>query len=119
MEQSIVNSIKNVLGLASDYTAFDESVLMFANTAFSTLTQLGVGPVVFQVTDDSLEWSEFSDDDTLLGLVKTYVLLRVKMLFDPPTTGYLVTSAKEQLEQLEWRINVYREELNYVPPETS
>lgn len=117
MEQSILNSIKKVLGIAPDYVAFDEDVMMFTNTAFSNLTQLGAGPPVFRIEDDTAEWSEFSEDDVLTDMVKTYVWLQVKMLFDPPNTGYLVTASQEQLNRLEWRINTYREGLEYTDPE--
>jgi hypothetical protein len=119
MEASILNSTKKVLGLAEDYTVFDVDVIMHINTALSTLTQLGVGPIggyTIESADD--EWSDFVDEtDHQYNAVKSYVYLRVRMLFDPPQTSYLINAQKEQIEELEWRLNVHREETGWVDPD--
>ena len=111
MESSILTSTKKVLGLAEDYTAFDLDIITHINTAFSTLTQLGVGPAEgFMIEDDTSVWSDFIEDDLQYNSVKSYVYLKVRFLFDPPSTGYLVSSYENQIKELEWRLNVHREE---------
>lgn len=118
MEESILTSTKKVLGIASDYTVFDEDIIMHINTAFSTLTQLGVGPVDgFSIVDDSAEWINFLETETKIDSIKTYVFLRVKQLFDPPQTSYLISAQEKQIEQLEWRLNQHREETEWADPD--
>lgn len=115
---SILNSVKKVLGLAEDYTVFDEDVIMHINTAFSTLTQLGVGPPEgFMIEDATAEWNEFIVDDIQYNSVKSYVFLKVSMLFDPPQTSYLITAKEKQIQELEWRLNVHREETGWTDPD--
>ena len=117
MEQSILTSTKKVLGIAADYTAFDLDIITHINTAFSTLTQLGVGPVAgFAIEDDTAVWADFYVDDIQYNAVKSYVFLRVRMLFDPPQTSYLITAMEKQIQELEWRLNVHREETGWVDP---
>lgn len=119
METSILLSTKNVLGVAADYTVFDDAILMHINTAFSTLTQLGVGPTEgFTVEDADDEWEDFIDpDDHQYQAAKSYVYLKVQMLFDPPQTSYLIAAKQKQIEELEWRLNVHREETGWVDPD--
>jgi hypothetical protein len=117
METSILISTKKVLGIDKDYTAFDLDIITHINTAFSILTQLGVGPAEgFMIEDDTTEWAEFIVDDMQYNSVKTYVYLKTRQLFDPPTTSYLITAFDEQIRELEWRLNVHREELGWVDP---
>jgi hypothetical protein len=119
MEQSILTSTKKILGIAEDYTVFDLDILTHINTAFSTLTQLGVGPADgFMIEDATAVWTDFDpvDDHLNFNSVKSYVFLKVRMLFDPPTTSYLITATEKQLEELEWRLNVYREGTEWVDP---
>ena len=118
MEVSILKSVKKNLGIDPDYTPFDEMILTHINTAFSTLYQLGVGPANgFFVEDDTPTWDDFiTGDDIIVNACKTYVYLRVRILFDPPTTSFVLTSMKEQLQEYEWRINVLREEAFWVDP---
>lgn len=107
---SILNDIKKVLGLASDYTAFDQDVIMYINTAFSVVNQLGVGPGTgFYIQDDTDEWGDIGLPDNQLNIVKTYVYLRTRMLFDPPTMSFMIEAANEQLREYEWRLNLFRE----------
>lgn len=113
MDDSILNSIKKVLNLAPSFTAFDEDIIMHINTAFNTLTQLGIGPVGgYQIEDSSNTWDEFLGDDIEYNQVKSYVYLRTKFLFDPPSTHYLVLAQENQISQLEWRLSIHREELS-------
>jgi len=107
---SILNSVKKVLSIADDYTAFDVDVIMHINSVFNTLQQLGVGPEEgFAIEDEEAEWDEFLRGDTNLNSVKTYVYLRVRLLFDPPETSYAKDAMANQVQELEWRLNVYRE----------
>jgi hypothetical protein len=119
METSILTGTKKILGLAEDYTAFDHDVITHINTAFSTLTQLGVGPAVgFMIEDETAQWTDFIvDNDLQYNSVKTYVYLRVRMLFDPPATSFVIAALNEQIKELEWRLNVHREETGWVDPD--
>lgn len=120
MEQSILTSTKKILGVAEDYTVFDLDIITHINSAFSTLTQLGVGPAIgFQIDDASEVWADFIEDDTDLqwNSVRSYVFLRVKQLFDPPATSYLISAQQKQIEELEWRLNTHREEAEWVDPD--
>jgi hypothetical protein len=118
METSILTGTKKILGLAEDYTAFDHDVITHINTAFSTLTQLGVGPAEgFMIEDDTAVWTDFIIDDLQYNSVKTYVYLRVRMLFDPPGTSFVITALNEQIKELEWRLNIHREETGWTDPD--
>lgn len=117
MTESILDSVKKVLNLSSDYTPFDQDIIMHINSVFSTLQQLGVGPEVgFAIADKDAVWSDFLEGDLGLNNVKSYIYLRVRMLFDPPTTGYLVEAMKEQIKEFEWRINTYKEATIWTDP---
>jgi hypothetical protein len=119
MEPSILNSVKKVLGIAAEYLAFDQDIMMHINTALATLTQLGVGPATgFTVDNVDDDWSDFVDPtDHQYNAVKSYVFLRVRMLFDPPQTSYLINAQTDQIKELEWRLNVHREETGWVDPD--
>jgi hypothetical protein len=117
MEMSILNSTKKILGIAQDYTAFDLDIITHINTAFSTLTQLGVGPTIgFMIEDATTEWADFIGTDDQLNSVKSYVFLRVRLLFDPPSTSFLINAYQDQIRELEWRLNTHREETGWVAP---
>lgn len=118
MEQSILKSTKKVLHIAPDDTSFDLDVITQINSAFSTLNDLGVGPDAGFVvdTDDEL-WTDFLDDDKVqLSQVKTFILLTVKLNFDPPQTAHLLNSAEKQLKESTVRISMRRENKEYTPP---
>lgn len=117
MTDSILTSTKKVLGIADDYVVFDPDIIMHINTVFTTLNQLGLGPDIgFSIEDDTATWDAFLDGNLNYNSVKTYVYLRVRLLFDPPTTSYLITSMKEQVQELEWRLNIQREGTSWTPP---
>lgn len=110
MIPSILTATKHALSITAGQTEFDPTVVMHINAAFSTLNQLGIGPTQgFMIEDDATTWSEFIGDDPRLNNVKTYVYLRVRLLFDPPQTGYLKDALESQIQQLEWRLNVQAE----------
>jgi hypothetical protein len=118
MSNSILTSTKKVLGIDADYDAFDDDIIMHINSVFFTLNQLGVGPTAGYMIEDATEtWDAFIGNDPNLNAIKTYVYLRVRLLFDPPTTSYVITALNEQVKELEWRLNVYREETAWVDPD--
>jgi hypothetical protein len=117
MEQSILISTKKTLGISEDYTAFDLDIITHINSAFSTLAQLGVGPETgFMIQGEEEVWTDFIEDDLRYNSVKSYVFLKTRQLFDPPTTSYLIAAVEKQIEELEWRLNVHREETTYPDP---
>lgn len=116
INESILNSIKKLLGIAEEYDVFDMDIVMHINSVFNTLSQLGLHPTDgFQIEDETTTWAEYIDDQKLFNSVKTYVYLKVRLLFDPPTTSFAIESFSKQIAEYEWRINVQIEELN--PPE--
>ena len=107
--ESILTSIKKLLGISEDYTQFDDDIIMHINSVFLNLTQLGVGPETgFSIEDDSAEWSEFMDieNNAQLHAVKSYMYLKVKLLFDPPLSSAVIESTNRMIAELEWRLNV-------------
>lgn len=104
---SILTSIKKLLGIAEDYTQFDDDIIMHINTVFLNLTQLGVGPEEgFSIEDDVASWEDFIEDNLQLQAVKSYMYLKVKLLFDPPLSSSVVESMNRMISELEWRLNV-------------
>ena len=110
MDDSILNTIKKMLGLEDEYTPFDPDVIVPINSALMTLTQLGIGPADgFAISDYSAKWSSFLTNEVKLEPVKMYVYLKVRVTFDPPTSGSVLEAYKHQIEELEWRLNVQAE----------
>lgn len=109
--ESILTSIKKLLGIAEEYTHFDNDIIMHINSVFTTLTQLGVGPSEgFFIEDDSTYWTDFISDMSKLHAVKTYIYLKVKLVFDPASVGSsTLASYERQIQELEWRLNVIAE----------
>ena len=104
---SILTSIKKLLGISKEYTHFDNDIIMHINSVFFTLRQLGVGPTEgFFIEDASTDWSEFLDDATNLEAVKSYTYLKVKLLFDPPLSSAAMEAVNRQIAEYEWRLNV-------------
>lgn len=106
--ESILTSIKKLLGIVEEYEHFDADIIMHINSAFSVLTQLGVGPEEgFRIEDASTVWSDFLYDDPRLEMVRTYVYLKVKLVFDTASSSSaVIESINRQIQELEWRINV-------------
>lgn len=109
--ESILTSIKKLLGIAEDYEHFDQDIIIHINSAFMILTQLGVGPSGgFIIYDENSLWSDFLKNDTRIESVKTYVYLKVRLVFDPNSlTSATLESIKESIKELEWRLNVAAE----------
>lgn len=110
MSDSILTSTKKALGIDAAYTAFDEDIIMHINSSFSTLNQLGIGPIDgFAIVDAIATWDTFLNGNKKFNSVKTYVYLNVRMIFDPPTTSYFLTALQEQIKESVWRLSVLRE----------
>lgn len=104
---SILDSTKKVLGLDEGYNAFDVDILMHINSVFSTLTQLGVGPEEgYYIEDNNDKWADYLGSKKFLNFVKSYMYLRVRLLFDPPPTSFAISALNEQRLEHEWRIEV-------------
>lgn len=107
MEESIFESIKSLLGPDASYDVFDQDILIHINTAISVLTQLGVGPAGgFIVTGPDETWQDFIGDDKALQMVKSYIYMKVKMIFDPPANSSVLSAYQEACKEYEWRLNV-------------
>ena len=104
---SILVSIKKLLGLASDYQEFDNDIIIHINSVFSILQQLGVGPADgFSITSEEETWTNFIGDNKKVNDVITYVYLKVRQYFDPPTNSSILNAQQELIKELEWRLNV-------------
>lgn len=107
MSNSILNSTKKLLGIAKDYTHFDTDITMHINSVFLTLSQLGVGPSEgYFIENSNDEWSDFMEEGTVLNTVKSYMYLKVKMLFDPPVNSAAIESFNRIINEFEFRLNV-------------
>ena len=104
---SILTSIKKMLGITEDYEHFDQDLIMHINSVFMILNQLGVGPdTTFGITSKEETWDQFIDGKTDLDSVKSYMYLKVKLMFDPPQSGIVMNATQEQIRELEFRLNI-------------
>lgn len=102
---SILTSIKEMLGIAEEYTHFDSVLVRHINSIFMILTQMGVGPPEgFTIRDAEQEWSDFVSEDENLEAVKSYIYHRVQLAFDPPTSGTIIEATNRIINELEWRL---------------
>ena len=107
MQDSILMTIRKLVCGNPYADHFDTDLLVHINACFSILNQLGVGPENgFVVTDETQSWSSYSDNDRVLNMVKTYVTLKLKKIFDPPLTSSVLEAMDKEISQLEWRLNV-------------
>lgn len=119
MSDSILDSVKKVLGLGTDYDVFDGEVMLHINSVLSTLNQLGIGPEEgFYIDDRETTWGNYLGNDSNLNSVKSYLSLSVRLLFDPPQNSNITSAIKEQIKEFEWRINAYREDSKWKSPTT-
>jgi hypothetical protein len=110
VETSILISTKKILGVAEDYEAFDVDIITHINSTFAILNQMGIGPAeAFSIEDEMAIWADFCDIPDQLNLVRTYVFLKVRMLFDPPTTSFLIDAMNKQIQEYETRLGYMRE----------
>lgn len=106
--ESILTSIKKLLGITEEYDIFDADIIIHINTVFAILTQIGVGPSEgFSIQDKTTIWNDFiPGSDPRLNNVKTYVYLKVKLIFDPPQSSTTIEAIKQTIAELEWRLNI-------------
>lgn len=103
--ESILASVKKILGIDEIHTAFDEDIILHINSVFAILQQMGVGPENgFSISDDSAIWSDYTQDVEQLNFVKSYICLKVRLLFDPPVSSGAVDSMNKMISELEWRL---------------
>ena len=108
MEDSILDSIKMFLGLSTEDDIFDQEVMMLINSAIMALQQIRVGPQdkLFSIEDNSATWSDYLEDPTELPMVKPYISIKVRLIFDPPQSSSLDQALRQDLAEYEWRLNV-------------
>lgn len=118
MNTSILTDVKKHLGLDGDYTCFDPDVIIGINSAFMNLADLGVGPSVpYHIEGADETWADFFGEENdpgklaLLGFIKEYIPLRTRLMFDPPTSGFVLEAIQKRIDELEWRMNINAEEL--------
>lgn len=104
--ESVLTSIKKLLGIAADYNYFDTDIMVHINSVLITLDQLGVTPSEpTSVTSEMDTWDKVLGEYADIEAIKTYIYLKVKMLFDPPTSSFVLEAMNKQATELEWRIN--------------
>ena len=105
--ESILTSIKKLLGITEEYTHFDADLIMHINSVFMFLNQLGVGPAEgFIIEDKTMYWEDYIEDPTQLQAVKSYMYMKVRLLFDPPLSSAVMEAMNRTISEFEWRLNV-------------
>lgn len=108
--ESVLTSIKKMLGIAADYTVFDNDIIMHINSVLMTLNQLGVGPdEPASITSEMDTWEKVFGDRKDIEAVKTYMYIKVRIVFDPPTSSFVLEAMNRTANELEWRLNVQAE----------
>lgn len=109
-QMSILISIKKLLGIEAFYEAFDTDVIIHINSVFTILTQLGYGPPEgFSIKGNSEKWTDYIKEENKIEAVKTYIYMKVKLIFDPPSSSAVIEAYKQFINEFEWRINVQAE----------
>lgn len=110
-DDSILTSTKKILGVTEEYTAFDLDIITHINSTFSTINQLGIGPSDgFAIENKEEKWSDFGLPIKQTRMLRTYTYMKVRMLFDPPTTSFLIDAINKQISEHEVRLSWFREE---------
>lgn len=110
MNDSILTSIKKLLGITEEYTHFDPDIIIHINSVFMILTQLGVGPPEgFSIRDKEAVWSDYLTNSIQFESVKTYIYMKVKLMFDPPLSSSVMEAMNGMIAELEWRLNIEAE----------
>ena len=110
MGESILTDTKKNIGISEDDASFDEDIIMHINSVFSILQQLGVGPEDgYMIEDSSDEWFDFIGINNSWNFIRSYIFLRVKLLFDPPSTSFHLDAINKQISELEFRMSVNRD----------
>lgn len=104
---SILTSVKKMLGLTEEYTSFDPDIIMHINSVFMILNQIGVGPEEgFYIEDETKTWFNYNKNLKELQIIKSYMFLRVRLLFDPPANSAVMECMKQQINEFEFRLNL-------------
>lgn len=112
MENSILTSTKKILGIDENYTSFDLDIITHINSTFSIVNQLGIGPPEgFFIEDSGPEWADLELPENQISMLRTYLFLKVRMLFDPPTTSFHIEAMNKQIQEHEYRLSEFREQL--------
>ena len=107
VKESILNSVKKMSGIAEDYEAFDIDLILYINSVFSILHQMGVGPeTTYKIQNAENTWDEFTEDNTEIEMVKPYVYMKVRLMFDPPSNSFVINSFNEMIKEAEYRLFV-------------
>lgn len=110
MDDSILISTKRMLGINDDISAFDQEILMNINSIFGTLYQIGIGRSPYSITGDSETWNDlFLEYKELISLIKDYVFVKITLMFDPPSSSFVLDAKNHQAQELEWRISIQNE----------
>lgn len=111
MSNSILISMKEMLGIDEECLSFDSELTVLINSVFSTLYQIGFNPVKdFRIEDDKAKWTDILNaNQDIIDLIKPYMYIELRMLFDPPTSSFVLESLKKQRDELEWRIYIQSE----------
>lgn len=107
--ESILTSIKKLLGIEEDYTQFDSDIIIHINSSLMYLNQLGVGPKTFVISDKTKTWEDYLGENENIEAVKSYIYLKVRLIFDPPTSSSVLDAMERQIKEFEWRLTVQME----------
>lgn len=111
MNESILITIKKLLGIGFDQTAFDTDIIVFINSAFMALQQIGVGSnVPFSITGNTETWSDFVSNINLFESIKTYIYLKTRIVFDPPSSSVVMDALNKTIDEVEWRLHIQNRE---------
>lgn len=111
---SILDTVKKMLSIDPSNTTFDIDITIHINSVFAALNQMGVGPTtIFSIEDNTSNWSDFINGQELVNSVRTYMYLKVKMVFDPPATSFALDAYQKQIDEYEWRMNFAMENYNH------
>jgi len=117
VSQSILTSTKKIVGIGESDTSFDPDIILHINSVISVLTQVGIGPADgFMIEDSTATWEDLIGSDPRLSMVKSYLYLRVRLIFDPPGTSFALDAMNKTVAEIEWRLNVQREEELWIDP---
>ena len=110
--ESILTSIKKLIGITEDYKHFDTDLIIHINSVFMILSQMGIGPDNgFSISDETITWNDYlPEGDENFEAVKTYIYLKTKLVFDPPQSSSTMEAMKQTISELEWRLNVEAEQ---------
>lgn len=106
LENSILSSIKKSLGLEPEVIQFDPDIIICINSILNVLTQIGVGPIKgFSIQSEVETWEDFIGEDKRLNMIKSYIIMKVKLMFDPPSIAAVLTSYQEMIKEYECRLS--------------